>query len=54
LKKRKEVIVGFMDLEKAYDRVSRLTMWEVLMINGVGDKIPRAIKSMFEERMVFV
>jgi hypothetical protein len=33
-----------MDLEKAYDRVNRQAIWEVLMY-GVGGKIVGAIKS---------
>jgi hypothetical protein len=41
-----------MDLEKAYDSVDRKTMWEVLMMYGVGGKILSAIKSMPAEIMV--
>jgi hypothetical protein len=52
--KQNEVFVAFMDLEKAYDRVDKLAMWEVLRIYGVGGKFPSAIKSMYEESKVSV
>jgi hypothetical protein len=54
LLKQNEVFVAFMDLEKAYDRVDKLAMWEVLRIYGVGGKFLCAIKSMYEESMVSV
>ncbi len=38
-----------MDLEKAYDRVDWLALWEVLRIHGVGGKLLSAIKSFYEE-----
>ncbi len=38
-----------MDLEKAYDRVDWLALWEVLRLYGVGGKLLSAIKSFFEE-----
>ncbi len=38
-----------MDLEKAYDRVDWLALWEVLRIYGVGGKLLTAIKSFYEE-----
>ncbi len=34
-----------MDLEKAYDRVDWLALWDVLKIYGVGGKLLNAIKS---------
>ncbi len=37
-----------MDLEKAYDRVDWLVLWEVLKIYGVGEKLLSAIKSFYE------
>ncbi len=37
-----------MDLEKAYDRVDWLALWEVLRIYGVGGKMLSAIKSFYE------
>ncbi len=37
-----------MDVEKAYDRVDWLALWEVLRIYGVGGKLLSAIKSFYE------
>ena len=31
--------MGVMDLEKAYDRVDRSTLWKVLCIYGVGGRL---------------
>ncbi len=38
-----------MDLDKAYDRVDWLALWDVLKIYGVGGKLLNAIKSFYEE-----
>ncbi len=38
-----------MDLEKAYDRVDWLALWDVLKISGVGEKLLSAIKSFYEK-----
>jgi hypothetical protein len=54
LEKQNEVVLAFIDLEKAYDRVDRQAMSEVLMMYGVGSKILGAKKSMYEESMVYV
>jgi hypothetical protein len=49
------VFVAFTDLKKAYDKVDRQAMWEVLlMMHGVGGKMLGAIESMYEESMVCV
>jgi hypothetical protein len=48
------MFVAFMDLEKAYDRIDRQAMWDVLMMYGVGGKVLSAIKSMYEESVVCV
>ncbi len=38
-----------MDLDKTYDRVDWLVLWDVLKIYGVGGKLLSAIKSFYEE-----
>ena len=47
LKKGKDVYFAFLDLEKAYDRVDRDAMWNVLRLYGVGGKLLKAVKSMY-------
>jgi len=49
LEKGKNVYLGFMDLEKAYDRVNREALWQVLRMYGVRGKLLNGIKSMYEE-----
>ena len=41
------VYVGFMDLEKAYDRVDREELWQVLRMHDVGGKLLNGIKIMY-------
>jgi len=40
--------VGFIDLEKAYDRVNREKMWDVLREYDVNEKMVNAIKSFYK------
>ncbi|XP_076031278.1 uncharacterized protein LOC143019503 [Oratosquilla oratoria] len=46
--KGKDVFWAFMDLEKAYDRVDRKALWEVMQIYGIGGKLLGAVKSFYE------
>ena len=46
-RKKCRVYVGFMDLEKAHDRVNRETLWQVLRMYDVGDKLLNSIKSLY-------
>ena len=39
----------FVDLEKAYDRVPRDVLWEVLREYGVGGSLLRAIQSLYSQ-----
>ena len=38
LEKKLKLYVGFMDLEKTYDRVNREALWQVLRMYDVGGK----------------
>ena len=39
--------VGFLNLEKAYDRVNKEALWQVLRMYDVGGKRLSGIKSMY-------
>ena len=45
--KKCRVYVGFIDLEKVYDRVSREPLWQVLRMYDVWGKLLNGIKSMY-------
>ena len=47
--KGKDVFFAFLDLEKAYDRVDRDAMWNVLRLYGVGGKLLQAVKSLYTD-----
>ncbi len=49
LAKGKKLFAAFMDLDKAYDRVDWLALWDVFKIYGVEGKLLRAVKSFYEE-----
>ena len=46
--------VDFMDLEKAYDRVNREALWQVLRMYDVGGKLLNGIKSMYVNSLACV
>ena len=46
--KGKQVWIAFMDLEKAYDRIDRDAMWQVMRIYGIGGRVLRGIMSFYE------
>ncbi len=48
IRDKEKLYAAFMDLEKAYDRVDWLALWEVLRIYGVGGKLFSAIKAFYE------
>ena len=54
LAKGKDVYVAFMDLEKAYDRVDRRALWQVVSLYGVGGKLLRAMKSLYDDNRMCV
>ena len=41
--------VAFMDLEKAYDRVDREALWQLLSVYEVGGGLLAAIKAFYKE-----
>ena len=46
--------MGFMELEKAYNRVNRETLWQVLRIYDVGGKLLNDINSIFVNNIACV
>ena len=45
--KKRRVYVGFMNLKKAYDRVNKEALWQVLRMYGAGGKLLSGIKIMY-------
>ena len=48
IEKNKRMVMVCVDLEKAYDRVDREMLWQVLESYGVGGRLGRAVKSLYE------
>ena len=46
--------MGFMNLEKAYDRVNRESLWQVLRMNDVSGKRLSGTKSMYVNSLASV
>ena len=46
--KGKEVFWAFMDLEKAYDFIERIPLWDILRMYGIGGKLLGGVKSFYE------
>ena len=51
--KKCRVHVGFMDLEKAYDRFNREVLWQVRRIYDVGGKLLNGINSMYVNSLAY-
>jgi hypothetical protein len=49
LEKGKKVYSAFIDLEKAYDKVSRKGLWKVLEIYGVQGRLLQAVQSFYQD-----
>ena len=47
LGKGKDAYFAFLDLEKAYDRVDRDAMWNVLRLYGIGGRLLQGVKSLY-------
>ena len=54
LRVNKEVYMAFMDLNRAYDRIDRIGLWQVLRIYGVGGNLLKAVQSLYRESRVCV
>ena len=52
--KKYRVYVGFIDLERAYNRVNRKALWQVLRIYDVGGRLLVGIKSMYVDSLACV
>ena len=46
--------VGFMDLEKAYERINREVLWQVLRMYDVVGKLLNGIKTMYINSLSYV
>ena len=53
-KRRTPIYVTFVDLEKAFDRVRRPTMLNVLNKNGLGSKMLNALKNLYSNTKVIL
>ena len=47
-----EILVAFLDMEKAYDRVDRKKLFEVMRCYGVHEKLVRLIERIYDGSMV--
>ena len=45
----KDVYFAFFYLERVYDSVDRKAMWSVLRLYGVGGKLLKVVKSMYND-----
>ena len=50
--RKKEIFVAFLDMEKAYDRVNRKKLFEVMICYGVHEKLVRLIERIYVGSMV--
>ncbi len=48
LEKDRKLCAAFMDLEKAYDRIDRKGLWDILRVYGVGGQLLEGIRSFYE------
>ena len=53
-REKKAVYVGFIDMEKSYNRVNKEALWQVLRIYDVGGKYLSGIKSMYVDSLACV
>ena len=48
--RKEEIFVAFLDMEKAYDRVNRKKLLEVMRCYGVQEKLVRLIERIYDGR----
>nr|CAH7761708.1 unnamed protein product [Callosobruchus chinensis] len=54
LEQNKEAYIAYLDLEKAFDRVERNKVWEILTRRKVGGKLIRAIQGLYQVNRNYV
>ena len=50
--RKEEIFVAFLDMEKAYERVNRNKLFEVMTCYGVHEKLFRLIERIYHDSMV--
>ena len=50
--RKEEILVAFLDIEKAYDRVNRKKSFEVMRCYGVHEKLVRLIERIYDGSLV--
>ena len=50
--RKEEIFVAFLDMEKAYDRVNRKKLFEVMRCYGVHEKLVRLIERIYDGSLV--
>ncbi len=48
LEKDRKLFAAFMDLEKAFDKVDRKSLWDTLRVFGVGGRLLKRIRSFYD------
>ena len=44
----RKLYVAFIDIEKAFDSISRKLLWPILLRNGIKGKLYKCVRSMYE------
>ena len=52
-KMKKPIFISYVDLEKAFDKVNRNTMFKVLSDLGIGARMLEALKNLYSSTKVF-
>jgi hypothetical protein len=58
IEKRKEynipIFLGFVDYEKAFDRVNRNKLWSIMIKRGFPQHLIRAVQSLYHETEIII